>query len=109
DIDSLYQAAPKFPGNGFTVEPDKGERGFKRPIDLIEEMCRDLPDDQVVADPKGLFTQKDADGKPILPGWFRTPKRQCMKMLMNIAEHVDEAWNGQAAMNRLLLLSQGYG
>lgn len=110
DIDSLYQAAPKFPGNGFTVEPDKGERGFKRPIDLIEEMCRDLPDDQeVAADPKGLFTQKDENGKPILPGWFRTPKRQCMKMLMNIANHVDEAWNGRAAMDRLLLLSQGYG
>jgi cation transport regulator len=110
DIDSLYQSAPKFPGNGFTVEPDKGDRGFQRPIDLIEEMTRDLSDEfENASDPKGIFTQKDGDGKPILPGWFRTPRRQCQKMLMNIASHVDEAWNGPAAMNALLRLSQGYG
>lgn len=110
DIDSLYQAAPKFPGNGFSVEKDKGERGFKRPIDLIESLCSDLPDEfENAADPKGLFTQKDENGKPLLPGWFRTPKRQCMRWLMNMAQHRDEAWNGPAAMNSLLMMTQGYG
>ena len=107
DIEILFQNAPKFPGNGFTVEPSAGERGPKTPNELLDLLVADLPD-EVPYTGMEAFLQKDENGQPIIPGHFRTPRRQCRRILQTMAEWQDESWNGKAMFEGLLRLSQGY-
>jgi hypothetical protein len=107
EVDEMVQAAPKFPGGGFTVQPDAGARGPKTPMELIDILCEGVPD-ELPASGMEHFAQRDENGNPLIPGDFRTPKRQLKRILTNIAKHQDEEWNGPAAITALTRLAQGY-
>jgi hypothetical protein len=107
DVEELIQASPKFPGVGFNVQKDKGSRGPQTPMELIDILCEGVPD-ELPQSGMEHFMQKDEDGNPLIPGSFRTPKRQLKQLLVNIARHQDEEWNGPAAITALTRLAQGY-
>lgn len=106
-IEQMIADAPQFPGVGFTVQKDVGERGFKNGNEVIDELTRDLPDSPP-DDGMNWFRQQDENGNAIVPGWHQTPRRQCKKLLDNIARAQDAHWNGPAAMQGLIRLSQGF-
>lgn len=107
DIEILFQNAPRFPGNGFVFEPSAGEKGPKTPGELLDLLVADLPD---TMPSNGLehFLQKDENGNPIVPGHFRTPRRQCRQILENMARYKGPDWDGPNAIMALTRLAQGY-
>lgn len=108
-VAEILQQAPQFPGNGFTVQADKGDRGFRNGAQLLDHLVKDLPDndlEQQFADT--AFRRRDENGNPIIPGHFRTPRRQMRKWLDNIARYQDSNFNGPGALKELVLLSQGF-
>lgn len=107
DVEELIQASPKFPGLGFNVQKDKGDRGPRTPNELIDILCEGVPD-ELPASGMEHFMQKDEDGNPLIPGSFRTPKRQLKQLMINIAKHQDDEWNGPAAITALTRLAQGH-
>lgn len=106
-VQSLIEQSPKFPGHGFSVQKDKGDRGPKTVRELIDIMIADVPDD-LPDDPHNILQARDDEGNPVIKGDFRTPRRALRKVLMNVANHVDEGWNGRAAAGALLMLAQGH-
>jgi cation transport regulator ChaB len=109
-LSDMVQDAPKFPARGFTVQKDVGERGFKTGIELIDHLVSDLPDD-MPNDPHGLFQQADPENphETMIPQAFRTPRRHVKQVMLNMARYQDDVFNGPAALQSLVRLSQGYG
>jgi cation transport regulator len=108
-VEGILDQAPHFPGNGFTVQADKGERGFRNGSELLDDLVKDLPDTELAqSHPDTVFRRRDEQGNPIFPGHFRTPRRQMRKWMENIARHQDANFNGPGALKELVLLSQGY-
>ncbi len=110
-ITTTYDSRPQFPGQGFTVQKDKGERGPRTRAELMDALVADLPDDcpmdpvqQVIQD---LETGEEKAVR--LPDSIRTPRRQLRKIIENIATHQDDQWNGPAAFDALFRMEQGWG
>ena len=107
-IKTAYDAAPKFPGGGFQVQQDAGERpGPKTGREMIEHLIKDLPDDD--GDTASWVRQDTEDGTTYrAPDHVRTPRRQVRQLLTNIAEARIDGWNGPAALTAYTQLFQGY-
>lgn len=108
-IGDLAQEAPRFPGRGFNVQKDVGQRGFQTPREVIEGLIADLPDDLPGMD-SGMkhFMQTDDNGDPLVPNHLMTPRRQMRKVLTNMAKFRSHGFDGPAAIQSLMLLSQGH-
>jgi len=108
-IADMVQDAPKFPGKGFSVQKDVGERGLQTPREVIEALVADLPDDLPGMD-SGMkhFIQQDENGEPVVPNHLMTPRRQMRKVLTNMAKFRTAGFDGPAAIQGLMLLSQGH-
>ncbi len=108
-IGDMVQDAPKFPGNGFNVQKDKGERGLQSPREVIEALIADLPDDLPGMD-SGMkhFIRQDENGEPLVPNHLMTPRRQLRKVLTNMAKFRTAGFDGPASIQGLMLLSQGF-
>lgn len=108
-VDDLAQEGPQFPGRGFNVQKDKGERGFQTPREAIEAIISDLPDELPGTD-AGMkhFMQQDDEGNPVVPNWIATPRRQMRKVLTNMAKFRTAGFDGPATIQGLVMLSQGY-
>jgi cation transport regulator len=108
-LDDMVQDAPKFPGQGFNVQKDVGQRGFQSPREAIEALVSDLPDDLPGMD-SGMkhLMQQDENGEPLCPNWISTPRRQMRKVLTNMSKFRSAGFDGPAAIQSLVRLSQGY-
>ena len=107
-IAAAFEKAPKFPGGGFVVQQDAGERpGPKTPNQMLDFLVRDLPDS---ADDEASWIRQDTeDGSEYRAAdHIRTSKRQCRKWLDNIANLRVDGWNGEAALQAYVRLFQGY-
>lgn len=109
-IIEAWGKAPQFPSSGVQVQADAGERpGPKTPREVIDFLVRDLPDE---APPNAFLKQhRDDDGNLVSPDdWVKTPRRQCRKILQNIAEFIDHKhFDGQASLLGYWAMIQGYG
>lgn len=108
-IASMVEAAPKFPSQGFVVQQDVGKRGFKNGNECLDALVADLPD-EVPLNIMHMFQGRvdPETGKPITTSNFMTQRRQCRAQLENMARAQFDGWNGPAAMQGLVMLSQGY-
>lgn len=105
-VQDTYAAAPKYPGRGHVIVKGKGEKGPRTPRELIESLIEDLPDD-VPAGMTGMRQSEDEEAG--VPDHIRSPRRQCRRILTNIATHRSGSWDGPTAIRGLLMMEQGYG
>ena len=109
-IQSMVDAAPKYPSLGHSVQKDRGERGPKTVGELLDKMVEFLPD-KVEEDPFAFMYQDEESGEVRhTPDCVKSPRRQLRKYLQNMAEAVDpeSGWNGPASILALWRLEQGY-
>lgn len=106
-IVAAFEKAPKFPGSGFVVQQDAGERpGPKTPREMIEFLVKDLPDDDGDA---ASWVRQGADGETyIAPDHVRTPRRQVRQILTNISKAEIDGWNGPATLQAYVRMFQGH-
>jgi cation transport regulator len=105
---SMYKERPQL-AHGFQVQQDPGERpGPKTPRQMIDFLVKDV-DDTVLYDPQSFIRQDDETGAPVhAPDSVKTRRRQLRQILLNIAQHQDDNWNGPAALTAFVRLYQGY-
>ncbi len=106
-VQQMLDQSPKFPGNGFIVQKSRGERGPQTPNECIERMVQSLPDIED-DDPMAFLWQDEEGNNHALPDWVKSPRRQCRKVLQNMALIQENGFNGPAAITALMRLEQGH-
>lgn len=106
-VQSVMDQAPRNPGNGIIKKPGRGEGGPRTPNELIEKMVEGLPDN-VPEDPMAFIRQDEEGNIHEIPDWVRSPRRQCRKMLQNVACVQENGFDGKAAVVALMRLEQGH-
>lgn len=107
-VQQMLDQAPKFPGQGFVVQKDRGQSGPQTPNEAIERLVEGLPDVDDNDDPLAFMWQ-DSEGKSRkVPDWLKSPKRQCRKVLQNMATLRTDGFDGPAAITALMRLDQGW-
>lgn len=106
-IQTGFDQAPPFPGNGFTVKQDVGNRpGPKTPNEMIDFLVRDLPDGPSSG---GAATDAESGVEGItIPNWLNSPRQQCKRVLQNMAQLELEGFNGPLSLQTLVKFHQGY-